>query len=169
MAYPRTCMLLSLVASLGAELSLAANVLAHPPAKPAFVHPPVMSQALPLASYSSGLTLCQVQPPKDVTGYFQVTSAQAARIDQMVFMELRGKMYRGKIKGAPVRYARQFLGLHRGDRSVIYVNAVFPPPQDSFEQLAHDCTGRYAYWGIEYDLSFERFSNFSINKRHAKK
>jgi len=134
-----------------------------------FIHPPVSSQALPLVSFSTGLSLCQQQPPKDVTGYFQVTAEQAARIDQMAFMELRRKTYKRKINGKPAAYARQFLGLHRGDRSVIYVNAVFPAPVDSVAKLANDCTGSATYWGIEYDLSFERFANFSVSKRGARK
>jgi hypothetical protein len=83
----------------------------------------------------------------------------------MVLMELRQKTYRGKIKGNPAAYARQFIGIHRGDRSVIYVNAVFPAPTDSVTKLANDCKGKSIYWGIEYDLSFERFANFSVSKR----
>jgi hypothetical protein len=147
------------------------NARAQVPAAAAapFVHPPVLSQALPLASFSSGLTLCQQQPPKDVTGYFQVTAEQAARVDQMVFMELRRKTYKGKIKGNVAAYARQFIGLHQGDRSVIYVNAVLPAPANSVGKLANDCSGSAIYWGIEYDLSFERFLNFSVSKRAIKK
>lgn len=135
----------------------------------AFVHPPVLSQALPLASYEKGFTLCQSLPPQDINGYFQVTWEQAAKVDQMALMELRRKPYKGKIKGRPELYARQFLGIHRGDRSVIYVNAVFPPPTGSVDTLAADCAGGFRYWGIEYDLSFERFANFSVSKTPAKK
>ncbi|MDX2022947.1 MAG: hypothetical protein SF187_22120 [Deltaproteobacteria bacterium] len=135
-----------------------------PASQAPFVHPPVLSQALPLKSYDKGFTLCQSSPPQDVNGYFQVSWEQAAKVDQLVLMELRRKVYKGKIKGRPELYARQFLGIHRGDRSVIYVNAVFPPPAGSVDTLAVDCTGAAKYWGIEYDLSFERFANFSVSK-----
>ena len=167
MTHPR---LLPVFTALALVLAgVAAQADPAPQAKAPFVHPPVLSQALPLKSYDKGFTLCQASPPTDINGYFEVTWEQAAKVDQLVLMELRRKAYKGKIKGRPELYARQFLGLHRGDRSVVYVNAVFPPPAGSFDTLAADCASGARYWGIEYDLSFERLGNFSVSKRPSPK
>lgn len=124
--------------------------------------------ALPLSRYSEATTFCVPKPPTNVVQRWQVSAEQAARIDSMLTQELSLKKYKRHLAGPVGAYARQHLGYYRGDRAVVFVNAVSPPPENWRAEVANACDGGAHFWGIEYDLSFERFENFSATKRPAR-
>jgi len=64
----------------------------------------------------------------------------------------------------PLRYYRQYVGVIRGGRRLIYINAFREPaPPDWRTAPVVVCDGGDGYWGVLYDPALRTFSQLAFN------
>jgi hypothetical protein len=154
------------------KLLITLAVLLGSRAVPAGERPP-LAVALKLDAFKDGLRLCSRPVPKEITSYWEVKQIEVGRIDAA----LKKFAKQGGLKprvGMPLDlsfYGRQYLGLTRGGRRIVYINA-FPAAPDvrgskARTQLVDECEGGL-FWGVEYDIESRSFLNFSMNRTECK-
>jgi hypothetical protein len=127
---------------------------------------------LQLCAFGKGFRLCNPsREPSGMTGFWQVSPAEVAKIDRALFSFLREQDQsedpQQELSGDAVsdleRHGRQYLGFFRSGHRYVFVNA-FPQnpritPQLAETQVIGVCD---AGWGVEYDLSTQQFTKFAI-------
>lgn|SRR5215813_12156887 len=135
------------------------------PAAPRF-REPVRGWAapLPLQAFEKGIRTCSRTGPSGITGYWQVSEAEVSEIDQALLKFLSGPAMRRTSSTPLDMYMRQYMGLFRGSRRFVYINA-FPKdfPTSSTAEMVDLCDGGPSFWGIEYDLARRRFGPRETN------
>jgi len=135
------------------------------PAAPRF-REPVRGWAapLPLQAFEDGIRTCSRPGPSGITGYWQVSEAEVSEIDQALLKFLSGPAMRRTLSSPLEMYMRQYMGLLRGSRRYVYINA-FPKDfqTSSTAEVVDLCDGGPSFWGIEYDLASRRFGHREAN------
>jgi hypothetical protein len=133
---------------------------------------PERAVALKIEAFKDGFRLCSREAPQGISGYWELGKAEVERIDRALMVHLSRSGLQGHLSAPPSRYERQYLGLVRGARRAVYINA-FPVRGEAEHakarmEFAEWCDGGSLFWGIEYDVKSRRFLNFSANiPRHG--
>jgi hypothetical protein len=109
--------------------------------------------------------MCSRETPARMSGFWELSPAEVAAIDQALLAYLAGSGLR--MRGPAASYQRQYLGFHRDGARMVYVNA-FPTfrgrtvPRSRVEFFGF-CDGGADFWGIEYDVARKSFARFAVN------
>jgi hypothetical protein len=125
---------------------------------------------LVLSGFADGFRNCSRSQPGS-TGFWEVPATEVARIDAALLRHLRST---GLVKRLPyplADYVRQYLGLLRNEKRIVYVNAFSVGKESVLGRLAETarakflrvCDGGGAAWGIEYDTENKAFAAFETN------
>ena len=128
---------------------------------------PKRAVALKLSAFKDGFRLCSRKGPQNVTAYWELDPVEVARIDRALMKHIARSGLKGRLSLAADGYVRQFLGLVRDGRRIVYINA-FGARGGEDEAKARSefavwCDGGSLFWGIEYDAQTKSFLNFAAN------
>jgi hypothetical protein len=116
---------------------------------------------------------CSRVSPGSVQSLWTPTSAQLDAVEGGLILLLARQLEAAGQSPSPGDYYRQYAGFMIGGRRVIYVNGVAesaverePNPAHPFDwrtQAIGICDGGTITFGVEYDVTTRRFSNFAFN------
>jgi hypothetical protein len=123
--------------------------------------------ALKLSAFSHGFRLCSRPTPERMSQYWQLSPSEVSEIDAALLEYLRSSGSRAKLSLPVELYQRQYLGFHRDNVRIVYVNA-FPAKAQgavraSSKEFIRGCDGGGNFWGIEYNPANKTFNGFAIN------
>jgi hypothetical protein len=118
---------------------------------------------------------CSRSIPEGVTGYFDLSDVDVAKLDsnfkKVLYVKSDGCCIIGGTVMSLDKYAYQFIGVLKGKEKYIYVNAFFIDPKNgpgdsnkgwqNMPILA--CDGGTGFWGAMFKLSDGTFSELAIN------
>jgi hypothetical protein len=125
------------------------------------------SAVLPVSEAQRVTQLCSRSGPSKIDGSWTPSKADVEKLE-LHLSQISKLRSNGGIRGEqvhhPERYYRQYVGVVVGGRKVIYVNAICQsrPPASWQERLADVCDGG-CNWGVEYDVSTDKFSDLQMN------
>ena len=118
---------------------------------------------------------CSRSIPEGVTGYFDLTDVEVAKLDsnfkKILYVRSEGCcIVRSTVKNLD-RYAYQFIGVMKGNQKYIYVNAFSIDPKTGPRDANKDwqntptiaCDGGESFWGVMFKLSDGTFSDLAMN------
>jgi hypothetical protein len=125
--------------------------------------------ALNLSAFSHGFRLCSRPTPERMSEYWQLSPTEVSAIDVALLEYLRSSGAQGRLSLPVELYQRQYLGFHRDNSRIVYVNA-FPAKAQSAvrasaKEFIRGCDGGGNFWGVEYNPTTKTFASFAINLR----
>src|SRR5664279_5397957 len=79
--------------------------------------------ALKIEAFKNGFRLCSRKGPENIATYWELRQAEAERIDRALMKHIARSGLRSQLSLAPDGYVRQYLGIVRDGRQVVYINA----------------------------------------------
>lgn len=99
--------------------------------------------------------------------FWEVPAGDVAQIDRPLLRHFQQAGLTKSLLAQPEDYARQYIGLRRQGRRIVYVNAMWARRAWIAKHAATEfiklCDGGNMAWGIEYDYETSSFSRFQIN------
>jgi hypothetical protein len=155
-------------------LAIAAGLSAMAPAasaRPTAVPPATRSVVLPEAQAGALVEQCSRAVPR-ITGSWTPSARDVRRLEADL-KHLKGQRaaaccsQSAKMDDAS-RYYRQYAGIVRGGRRLIYVNGFLEPPTgagavDWKQAPVIACDGGTSFWGVLYDPDSRTFSQLAFN------
>ena len=128
---------------------------------------PGRAVALRFSAFKDGFRLCSRQGPRNITGYWELDQVEAERIDRALIKYVIRSGLKARLTSAAEGYVRQYLGLVRGGRRFVYINAFGARAGEDREEARSEfiagCDGGSLFWGIEYDVRTKSFLSFAVN------
>ena len=122
---------------------------------------------LALSVFANGFSNCS-RPTPTSAGFWEVSATEVARIDKSLFRHLRASGLARNLPYPLAEYVRQYLGLLREGKRIVYINALHVKGKRLVVDLVGSeflrlCDGGAEAWGIEYDTETQAFADFRTN------
>jgi hypothetical protein len=122
---------------------------------------------LKLSAFADGISNCS-RPTPSSTGFWKLSAKEVASLDKVLLRHFRTTGVAKRLPYPLAEYARQYLGLQRDGKRVVYINAlrikrkslIVETVSDEFLRL---CDGGGEAWGIEYDTERKAFGELETN------